>query len=171
MNPLAWDAPRFVVYGALFGIVSIRASATYAIGRGLIVGVARTRFRTVMQGASYLRASDLVARFGAPVVSVSFLTVGFQSLVLLAAGGLRMPMRRFIPALAFGATMWALVYGTVGFVGLELVRTAYLFSPALTIGVAVALVAATTGILLRRLARKVPENSVELHSVAGHSNP
>ena len=39
VNPLAWDAPKLVVYAALFCIVFIRAGATYAAGRGLIAGM------------------------------------------------------------------------------------------------------------------------------------
>ena len=49
----------------------------------------------------------MVARWGAPVVTLSFLTVGIQTLVNLAAGVMRMPLRRYIPALTVGAILWA----------------------------------------------------------------
>lgn len=148
MNPLDWDAPKLVVHATLFCIVFIRASATYAVGRGLIAGVSRTRFAARMQGTRYQGANQLVARHGAPVVSLCFLTVGFQSLVLLAAGGLMMPLRRFIPALAVGSTIWSLLYGTVGFVGFRLWQVAYRSSPLLAIGGSVALVVVLVGFVL-----------------------
>ena len=39
-----------------------------------------------------------MARFGAPLVTLSFLTVGVQTVLNAAAGGLRMPLRRYTPA-------------------------------------------------------------------------
>lgn len=166
MSPLEWDAPKLVVYAALFCIVFIRASATYAVGRGLIAGVSRSRFAARMQGPRYRRATHLVSHYGAPVVALCFLTVGFQSLVLLAAGGLRMPLRRFIPALAAGAVMWAAFYGTVGFVGLELWLAAYRLSPLLAVGGTTALVAGVVGFLLWRRIRSEEGRPAEVSPVA-----
>lgn len=154
MNPLAWDAPRIVIYAGLFCIVFMRASATYAIGRGLIAGMAHTRFASKMQGPRYQRATQLVGRYGAPVVAICFLTVGFQTLVLLAAGGLRMALSRFIPALVVGSILWALLYGTVGFVGFELWLALYHFSPLLAIGGTAAVVVAVVGLVLWRRIRR-----------------
>ena len=145
MNPFTWDAPFAAVYAGLFVIVTLRASATYILGRGVAAGVQHSRFAERMQGARYQQAVNLVSRYGAPVVSLCFLTVGFQTIVLLATGALRMPLRRFIPALAVGGALWALLYSTVGFVGFELIAMAYRFSPPLTIGVLVAVVATIVG--------------------------
>ena len=103
MNPLEWEMPKLLVYATLFCIVFSRAAATYAVGRGLIAGASRMRMTAKMQGARYRQACELVARFGAPVVSLCFLTVGFQTMVLLASGGLRMPLRKFLSALAVGS--------------------------------------------------------------------
>lgn len=150
LNPMTWDAPKWIVFVALFCIVSPRATATYAIGRGLVAGAARTRFAARMQGPGYQRATQLVARYGAPVVSLSFLTVGLQSAVLLAAGGLKMPWRRFIPGLIVGSMLWALLYGTVGFVGFELWTALYRFSPTLAVGGTVLVVAGLIGFIMWR---------------------
>lgn len=154
MNPLAWNAPKVVVYAALFCIVFLRASATYAAGRGLITGMSHTRFATRIQNPRYQQATELVARYGAPVVAVCFLTVGFQSLVLLAAGGLRMPLRRFVPALVVGSTLWALLYGTVGFVGFELWLALFRFSPPLAVGGSAVVVITIVMLVLRGRVRK-----------------
>lgn len=153
-NPMSWDAPKIIIFAALFCIVLPRAAATYAIGRGLIAGVSRTRFAKKMQGPAYQRATEIVARYGAPVVALSFLTVGFQTLALLAAGGLRMPLRRFIPGLIVGSMLWALLYGTVGFVGFELWVMLYEFSPLLAIGGTVLAIVALVGFILHRRIRK-----------------
>lgn len=166
MNPLEWDAPRIVIYAALFCIVFTRASATYAIGRGLIAGMGRTRFAAKMQGPRYQRATELVSRYGAPVVSICFLTVGFQTLVLLASGGLRMALRRFIPALVVGSILWALLYGTVGFVGFEAWLALYELSPLLAIGGTSALVVTAVGIGLWRRVRRQEQATAQPISAA-----
>lgn len=153
MNPMTWDAPRLVIYAALFCIVFPRASATYAIGRGLIAGVSHSRFASHMQGPRFQRASDLVSRYGAPVVALCFLTVGFQTVVLLAAGTLKMPLPRFIPGLVVGSIFWALLYGTVGFVGFDLWLALYRFSPVLAIGGTMVAVAGLVAFILSRRIR------------------
>src|SRR5690606_19745348 len=61
----------------------------------------------------------IVRRYGAPAVSLCFLTVGLQTAVLVAAGSLRMPLRRFVPALLLGALIWATIYVTVGLAVVE----------------------------------------------------
>ena len=54
-------------------------------------------------------------RFGAPAVTLGFLTVGVQTAINASAGMLRMPQRRFLPAVTVGAALWSLLYTTVGF--------------------------------------------------------
>jgi membrane protein DedA with SNARE-associated domain len=56
-----------------------------------------------------------VQRFGAPAVTLGFLTVGVQTAINASAGMLRMPQRRFLPAVTLGAALWSLIYTTVGF--------------------------------------------------------
>jgi membrane protein DedA with SNARE-associated domain len=89
------------------------------------------------------RAERLVARWGAPAVTLSFLTVGLQSAVNVASGLLRMPLRRFVPALLLGAAIWATIYTTVG------MAVVYAFlgrlDPAWVVAGAVALVVALAG--------------------------
>lgn len=153
VNPLEWDMPKLLIYATLFCIVFSRASATYALGRGLIAGASRVKATAKMQGERYRQACRLIARYGAPVVSLCFLTVGFQTMVLLASGGLRMPLRKFLPALAAGSIMWSALYGTVGFVGFHALRVVWEFSPLLCSLVLCALVAGLTGYVLYRRIR------------------
>ena len=114
MDPYTWDAPWFVIVGGLFVIVMLRANGTYWIGRLMEHGAHRTRLARLLDSPGYARALELVHRWGAPVVSASFLTIGVQTLVNLAAGATRMPLTRYLPAVALGGVAWALIYGTVG---------------------------------------------------------
>lgn len=85
----------------LFGVAFARAGATYALARGACnVG---SRHTALLQRPGVARAEGAVRRYGAPVVTLCFLTVGVQTAVHLAAGSLRMPLRRYLPALALGA--------------------------------------------------------------------
>lgn len=143
MNPLDWDAPRTLVYLALFVIVMCRANATYWVGR---LGSRLTRVRLAKWTArpSFQRASRLLARHGAPLVAGCFLTVGLQTMVLLAAGIARMELRRFLPAVIIGCALWALLYGTIGFVGFTALATLHATQPTLFYVAAALLVASTS---------------------------
>lgn len=102
---LAW---LFFASGAL-----MRGGFLYALGRGLRAAPER-RSGVRRERPGLARAERVVARFGAPAVTLSFLTVGVQSAINTAAGVLRMPLRRFVPALLVGAAIWATIYVTVG---------------------------------------------------------
>ena len=142
MNPMTWGAPFPIVAGALFVIVMFRANGTYWLGRALASGAERTRYRALLQSPAYLRASNWLARWGAPAVSVSFLTIGIQTLVNLSAGATRMPLRRYLPAVTIGCIMWAVIYATVGFIGWNTFAILWEKSPVLTAVLGVVLVAA-----------------------------
>lgn len=150
MDPTTWDAPFWVIALALFAIVMARANGTYWLGRLAARGAHRTRIARLMESPGYTLAVGRINRWGAPVVTVSFLAVGVQTLVLLASGALAMPLRRFLPAVVLGSVLWALVYATVGFVGVEAVGRLWEVSPALTLALGALLVAGVTGTLVAR---------------------
>ena len=139
MDPTQWGAPFPVVVAALFVIVLLRSNGTYWLGRLVAGGAQRTRVAHWMGTAGYRRAEDRINRWGAPAVSLSFLTIGVQTMVNLAAGATRMPLARYIPATVVGSTMWAFLYGTVGFVGFE--ALALLWQYSLTLALAAGAVA------------------------------
>ncbi|MDO4784983.1 MAG: VTT domain-containing protein [Propionibacteriaceae bacterium] len=141
MDPTQWNAPFAIVAAALFVIVFARANATYWIGRGIIAGTLHTRFASFLSRRGYVRAERLVNTWGAPAVTVSFLTIGLQTLVNLAAGVTRMPLRRYLPAVVLGGIAWALIYATVGFVGVQAFAALWSRSPALSIGIGVMVLA------------------------------
>lgn len=108
--------PFWQAFLGLFAVAMLRANATYWIGRGVRAGAARGE-RPVRPGV--LRAEAVVSRYGAPAVALSFLTVGVQTAINLAAGALRMPVRRYLPAVTVGALIWATLYSTIGAAILE----------------------------------------------------
>lgn len=151
MNPLEWDAPFWVVALGLFVIVMFRSNATYWLGRLAARGARQTRIARHMDSPGYHRAVERINRWGAPIVTVSFLTIGVQTLVLLAAGATAMPQRRFLPACIVGSIAWALVYAALGFVGVEAFGRLWERSPALTLGIlAVVVVGVVVSVAARR---------------------
>ncbi len=137
MDPTRWGLPFPLVVVALFVIVMARANATYWLGRVAAAGTERTRLRRMLHAPGYQRAVRWIDRWGAPAVSVSFLTVGFQTLMNLAAGVMRMRMRHYLPAVVVGSVIWAFIYATIGFVGVTAVAAMYERSPVLGISLAV----------------------------------
>lgn len=156
MDPRDWQAPLAVIVGALFLIVMARANATYWLGRAIVAGTARSRWARVVDSRAYRVGADWLNRWGAPAVTVSFLTIGVQTMVNLAAGVTRMPLRRYVPAVTVGCVIWALMYGTVGFVGFVAVERMWAWSPSVTLVAGLALAAAlVVWVVRQRVARQV----------------
>lgn len=133
-----WPFPLTVA--TLFVIVVLRAGSTYAVGRAAQAGARRTRLARWLSAPGFVSAQRTVERWGAPVVAASFLTVGLQTLVNVAAGVGRMPLRRYIPALVVGSVLWAFLYATVGFATFTAWRRLYYLSPVAAVVVGVVLV-------------------------------
>lgn len=114
---IAWlmdGAPYAITFVFFCCLAFARGNATYWMGRGIAKGVEHTRFERHLHGPVYLRAQRFIARWGMLAVPLSFLTVGIQSAVNASAGVSRMPVRRYLPAVAVGAIAWALLYTTIG---------------------------------------------------------
>jgi membrane protein DedA with SNARE-associated domain len=143
--------PYPLAVAALFVIVLIRGGATYALGRGAQAGARRTRLRRIVESDRFERASALVDRWGAPIVALSFLTVGFQTFANVAAGVVRMPLRRYLPALAVGGLAWAFLYATLGVLGFAGFSALFAMSPVAAILVIVGISCALIGFIVSRL--------------------
>ena len=113
------DWPAIPLFCFLVVIAGARGGATYAIARG--VRQVADRRTGLPDRAVVRRAEQVVERYGAVAVALCFLTVGVQTAVNAAAGSLRMPLRRYLPALLVGALIWATLYVTVGLAVLEAV--------------------------------------------------
>ena len=151
-NPMSWDGPWIWVWLALYFIIFCRAGGTYLIGRAVRSGVSRIRaVQRVMASSAYQHAEAAIDRWGAPAVAVSFLTIGFQTAINLAAGAIRMRWYHYLPALLIGGALWATIYATIGSVSFGAIMGAYERWPVATIGVTVILAVALIGWIVWRL--------------------
>lgn len=148
----------------LWGIVLLRAGGTYALGRLAGRLTDRGRVAAVLEGPRVARALEAVRRWGAPVVAASFLTVGFQTAANAAAGVLRMPLPRYLPALAIGGLAWAIIYATIGLAALAVWLELFLRSP----GAAVAALAILAAILLTIVLTRRRQSRGRSAPTAGH---
>lgn len=139
----------------LFGIVLARAQATYWIGRAAAAGTLRSRWSRLLSGPKVTRATETINRWGPPIVTVSFLTVGFQTVANAAAGLTRMPFPRYLVAMVPGCVAWAFIYAAVAEGALYLAREL----PWVLVGVAV-LIALTIAVVARR--RRSPAKPPEV---------
>jgi membrane protein DedA with SNARE-associated domain len=115
------ELPFEAAVAALFAIVLCRTNGTYWLGRGLAAGYGKTRWAKHSRPGRLARARRLIERWGPFAVVLTFLTVGLQTTVNLAAGMARMPLRYYIPATVAGSAAWAFIYATVGLAAVELV--------------------------------------------------
>ena len=113
--------PDFIADGPLWGlfiflliVVFLRAQATYWLGRGVRAGLLSSRWHTRFEGPGMDRANAYLERWGPIGIPVSFLTVGFQTLVNAAAGFARMRWPLYTVAMIPGCLAWAAVYTLVG---------------------------------------------------------
>jgi membrane protein DedA with SNARE-associated domain len=118
----------------LYVIVLLRAGGTFAVGWLAGAGARRSRLAGRTSSAKFRRAERAIQRWGAPVVAVSFLTVGFQTAANFLAGSMHMPLPRYLPALFVGGAGWALIYATAGLGALEVL--ARLFAERTVLGLA-----------------------------------
>lgn len=165
MDPTTWNLPLALVWLIMYGIILCRAGLTYVLGRLTRGGLTKSpRIRALLASQKYARAEERVNRWGAPVVAVSFLTVGFQTLANLAAGTTRMPWLRYLAALAIGGAAWATVYSLVGFAGFRAIMLAYERAPVLTLIVAGAAVV----MLVVAIARPATRGSAQRGAVSSN---
>lgn len=145
--PFVW------AFAILFVIVMLRSNATYWAGRGLAAGGRKTNMQKYLNSPAVLRAERIIARWGAPAVSVSFLTIGVQTAINLSAGFGRMPLRRYILATVLGSIAWATMYATVGLAAFEAALAAAAGSPMALIMLVLVVGAAILSAHLFRVSR------------------
>lgn len=111
--------PFVLAFGFLLIVVFFRAQGTYWIGRGARAGAMQTRLAGRLTGPRMTRATAALNKWGWPLVTVSFLTVGLQTVVNAAAGIARMRWPRYTLAMLPGCAAWAAIYATVGLAAFE----------------------------------------------------
>lgn len=146
------DLPFWPLVATLLVIVFCRAQATYWVARLAVTGASRSRLGRWVDSVAVRRGSALLDRRGLPVVAVSFLTVGLQTVMNAAAGLARVPWWRYTAAMLVGCVAWAFVYATVGLAVFWAVLAAVAGSPwvVLALVTVVAAVAVGWGVARRR---------------------
>jgi membrane protein DedA with SNARE-associated domain len=144
-------APFLIAFAALFGIVFARAQLTYWAARGLVAGAGRTRLADKLDDPKTLRITAALNRWGPPLITLSFLTVGIQTAVNAAAGLTRMSWLRYTAWMVPGCLAWAAIYATVGLAAAQAwIALAARWPWAQWIALAVVIAAIALGIVLRR---------------------
>lgn len=151
--------PFGVAWALLSAIVLVRTNATYWLGRGITAGAARSRrlAARLARPATARRiahARRLLDRWGPFAIVLTFLTIGLQTAVNLAAGLGRMHLRYYIPATAVGSVVWGFLYATVGLAAFDLWFEHASASPWLWVIVAAVALAVVVRMVLARWARK-----------------
>jgi membrane protein DedA with SNARE-associated domain/rhodanese-related sulfurtransferase len=91
--------------------------AWYSVGRRVGGPVLRTLCRISLSPDSCVRQTESIfTRWGAQSLMVAKFIPGFASVATAMAGVLRVPLWRFVPADAVGATLWAGVAISLGYV-------------------------------------------------------
>ncbi|GAA1484861.1 hypothetical protein GCM10009625_16650 [Brachybacterium fresconis] len=144
--------PLLPAVGFLYVVIWLRAGATYALGRAARRAARRGQVAAFLESPRVQRATEIVHRWGAPVVALSFLTVGFQTAANAAAGLTGMPLKRYLPALALGGLAWAVIYATIGLVAFAAWFELFLRSPWAAVAV-LALAVVLIAVLLRHRRR------------------
>lgn len=173
MDPTRWDAPFPAIVAALFVIVMLRANGTYWVGRLGTAGLRHTRLVSLLDSPVYLRATERIDRYGAPFITLSFLMIGVQTVTNLAAGAVSMQLRRYLPAVLLGSLAWALLYATLGTVGVDLIGDLWAYSPVLAIVLIAVVVVAIVGFVVVQRRRHLPSPTLAASSEAqpNDSNP
>ena len=156
------DLPFEVTLVALFAVVMVRVNATYWIGRGAAAGMERTRFARALHCPKASKAQAMIQRFGPYAVVLTFLTIGLQTAVNLAAGAARMPLSRYLPAAIVGSGIWAFVYATIGLAAIDAWLAVMAASPLAAILLVLSFAGLAVCLVMRRRRRTAvaPEDTV-----------
>jgi membrane protein DedA with SNARE-associated domain len=140
--------PFWLTFGFLYLGATVRGQAMYWAGRV----VTEQTLRRTRPAAGWLRrihdwladggvdrGITAIRRWGLFAVPLSYLTVGFQSMIQVAAGVLRITWPRYSLAQVPGALAWAAIYSTIGWAVWEAALAAAAGSP-LGLGALVAVV-------------------------------
>lgn len=172
--------PSFILAGPWWGlflfltiVVFLRTQATYWLARWARGGTEayatraqgsdsrRAQLARKLSGPSTERAREFLERRGYIGIPLSFLTIGFQSVVNAVAGYTRMRFDLYTFAMIPGCLIWAAVYTAIGVSLWE----AWLRSPALLVA-ALAVVVAAAFVMNRWRRRSKPRATAPVDNAA-----
>lgn len=157
------DGPFWIALTVLFLGAMTRGQATYWVAR-IVTEQALQRTHPVegwkarvhdwLQGEGTQRGRAALEKWGLVMIPLCYLTVGFQTLVISAAGMLRIRWLVFTLVQIPGAVAWGLIYATIGFAVWGAALAALAGSPLALAGlVAILLVVCCTIVLSHRRRR------------------
>ena len=162
--PQAWgDFPVAATFVLFFFGAMVRGQATYWLGRVITEQSLkrihpksgwRKAVHDWLQGDAVARGSGLVRRFGLAIVPFAYLTVGLQTVIIAAAGVLRINVLHFTLAQIPGSLAWAGIYTTTGFAVWAAAVSAAAGNPVVIAVLAVLAVALVAYLVLRRRRRE-----------------
>ncbi|WP_054953441.1 DedA family protein [Flaviflexus massiliensis] len=132
------SGPFIWLYLFLLVVVFTRAQATYWLGyyiaSRLMKNVPEEGWRRTFydwsQKDAVTNGIATLHRRGWIIIPLSFLTVGFQTIIQLSAGLTRMVPINYTAAMFPGCLVWALIYSTIGFSMWNALIAAFAGSPA-----------------------------------------
>lgn len=148
------DGPWWGLFLFLTAVVFLRTQGTYWIARWARTGAdavagrtqagdgRRARLAQRLAGPGTERARSFIERWGFIAIPMSFLTVGFQTMVNATAGYTRMRFDLYTLALIPGSLIWATIYTLIALSLWE----AWATSPWLLAAAIVALITAGWGL-------------------------
>lgn len=155
-----WEGQGFVVaFLFLMGIALVRGQATYWAARVVTEQTLRRTAPTTgwragvhawLGGEGVARGRASLQRWGLVMVPLCYLTVGFQTLVLAAAGMVRVRWLHFTLAQLPGAAAWGLIYSTIGFAVWGAAIAALAGEPLAVAALAAGLLVVVATVVLRR---------------------
>jgi membrane protein DedA with SNARE-associated domain len=154
--------PFAITFAVLFLIVLLRAQATYWLARAVAAGVLHTRLAEKLTGPKTTKAVESLNRWGLPLVTVSFLTVGLQTVVNAGAGLIRMPWIRYTVAMVIGCIAWAAIYATVGIAAFEASLALFAHSPWALAAVLAAIIGIVIAVVILRRRRPAAQNAPQV---------
>jgi membrane protein DedA with SNARE-associated domain len=105
--------PFWAAAALLTAVAAVRSQCTYLLGRGLRRGLVKAQWAQRM-AARAAGAETRLERYGWPAIPLSFLTVGLQTAVNLAAGLVGWRWGRYTLAAVPGWLAWGLAYAAGG---------------------------------------------------------
>lgn len=124
MDNIVSGYPFWVVWLFLLVVAMLRGQMTYWLGRLARNQTLRSastsprwwgRICTWLNSEHSEAGRTFLERRGLPAISLAYLTIGFQTVVLLVAGFLHIRALKFVLAQLPGAAAWATIYSTIGF--------------------------------------------------------
>lgn len=160
------DFPFGIAVVALSIICFCRAQGTYWLGRGIAAGVGtQPRVQRLAASDGISRALALLHRWGPVAVTLSFFTVGVQTMVNAAAGIVRMPWIRYTLFMIPGVIAWGFIYATVGMAAFLAIVAAAAGSAWGVAAIGAVVLGAAAYVWYRRRRRSRPERTSPRHPI------